>query len=582
MQHLFLSIFQFFKNRKIALFGSFFLWLCWFLLFALKVKYIEDVYAIIPKDNKTEKIAQVFESSKFADKLIVVVSLKDTNAISPAALVNYADLLASQLQKDAAGYIKNLRYKIDEAFTYSLFGTIQNHLPVFLTEADYKKIDTLLQPSELQKSLRRNSSILSIPASTPIKNIVLNDPTGISFIALKKLQQLQYDDNFTLFQNHFVTRDRKTLLLFISPVYPAGNTGKNQLLFKAIDHIVDSLGKTKSLANIQTQYFGGAVVSNDNASQLRKDMMVTQTITVLFLLFFLSLYFKKKRAPALILVPVIYGAAFALAAIYFIKGNISVIALGTGSIVLGIAVNYSLHVFNHFRHTRNIQDVIKELSFPLTIGSLTTILGFFSLQYAASDMLKDLGLFAGFSLIGAAFCSLIYLPHFIHFHPSEKVKATRLDKLSSFRFEKNKWLVVGILLMTVVLFQFSKKVGFEADMTSLNYMTAKTKAAEKKLNQISGASLKSVYIVAEASTLNGALRKSEYVQQTIDSLRVKGLINTSAGVTNLFISDSLQQKRIRQWQQYWTAEKSKPFWPHYIIRLRSMAIPQKVSTILKP
>jgi len=557
MQHLFLSIFQFFKKRKIALFGSFFLSLCLFLLFALKVKYIEDVYAIIPKDNKTEKIAQVFESSKFADKLIVMVSLKDTNAISPAALVNYADLLASQLQKDAAGYIKNLRYKIDEAFTYSLFGTIQNHLPVFLTEADYKKIDTLLQPSELQKSLRRNSSILSIPASTPIKNIVLNDPTGISFIALKKLQQLQYDDNFTLFQNHFVTRDRKTLLLFISPVYPAGNTGKNQLLFKAIDHIVDSLGKTKSLANIQTQYFGGAVVSNDNASQLRKDMMVTQTITVLFLLFFLSLYFKKKRAPALILVPVIYGAAFALAAIYFIKGNISVIALGTGSIVLGIAVNYSLHVFNHFRHTRNIQDVIKELSFPLTIGSLTTILGFFSLQYAASDMLKDLGLFAGFSLIGAAFCSLIYLPHFIHFHPSEKVKATRLDKLSSFRFEKNKWLVVGILLMTVVLFQFSKKVGFEADMTSLNYMTAKTKAAEKKLNQISGASLKSVYIVAEASTLNGALRKSEYVQQTIDSLRVKGLINTSAGVTNLFISDSLQQKRIRQWQQYWTAEKKQ-------------------------
>jgi len=95
MQHLFLSIFQFFKKRKIALFGSFFLSLCLFLLFALKVKYIEDVYAIIPKDNKTEKIAQVFESSKFADKLIVMVSLKDTNAISPAALVNYADLLVS-------------------------------------------------------------------------------------------------------------------------------------------------------------------------------------------------------------------------------------------------------------------------------------------------------------------------------------------------------------------------------------------------------------------------------------------------------------------------------------------------------
>ncbi|MCH5600072.1 MMPL family transporter [Niabella ginsengisoli] len=412
----------------------------------------------------------------------------------------------------------------------------------------------MLQPAELAKSLSRSSSILGIPSATPIKNIVLNDPSGISFLALKKLQQLQYEDNFTLFQNHFVTKDKKTLLLFVTPTFAAGNTGKNQNLFNAIENIADSLNTSHS--NTNTQYFGAAVVSQNNAAQLRKDTLFTQGITILFLILFFGFYFRKKRAPLLILVPVIYGAAFSLAAIYFIKGSISVIALGTGSIVLGIAVNYSLHVFNHHRHVSHIKNVIKDLSFPLTIGSITTILGFFSLQYAASDMLKDLGLFAGFSLIGAAFCSLVFLPHFISSGHHTNVQPSWLDKISSVRLETNKWLVVVIVLITIFLYPQAKKVGFEPDMMGLNYMSPKVKLAETKMNSISGAALKSIYAVTEGNELDDALKKSETLQTTIDNLKTKGFISTSSGVSNLFISDSLQQKRIERWNAYWTPEKN--------------------------
>src|SRR5690606_34989031 len=300
-------------------------------------------------------------------------------------------------------------------------------------------IDTLLQAPELTKSLARSSSILSIPGPAPIKNVVLNDPSGISFLALKKLQQLQYEDNFTLHNNHFVTRDKKTILLFITPAYPAGNTGGIKDFFSTQDRLTDSLSQSR-FGNIDTKYFGAAVVSQSNAAQLRPDTLLTQGITVLLIVLFLGFYFRNKRAPLLILVPVVYGASLALAAICFIKGSISVIALGTGSLVLGIAVNYSLHVINHYRHTGDLRKVIADLSFPLTIGSATTILGFFSLQYATSDMLKDLGLFGGFSLIGAALCSLIFLPHFITTHKYNATpRPTWLDKISSIRFEHNKW-----------------------------------------------------------------------------------------------------------------------------------------------
>lgn len=556
MQKFFLSIFNAFGRNKIAAYGIFSGSLLVFIFFALKVKFIEDVYAIVPKDEKTEKLTEIFSNSKFADKLVIMVSLKDSTAARPGELVKYADIFAGELQQKGKPFIKNIRYKIDEAFTYSLFESIQQHLPVFLTEADYARIDTLLQPAELARSMSRASSILGVPAANPIKNVVLNDPSGISFLALKKLQQLQYEDNFTLHDNHFVTKDKKTLLVFITPLFGAGNTGKNQQLFQLIDRTADSLRRGR-FADINTWYFGGAVVSQNNAAQLRKDTLLTQGITVAFLIVFLGIYFRKKRAPLLVLAPVVYGAAFSLAAVYFIKGSISVIALGTGSIVLGIAVNYSLHVFNHSRHHPDMKEVVRDLSFPLTIGSITTILGFLSLQYAASDMLKDLGLFAGFSLIGAAVCSLVFLPHFISPEKGAVPKASWLDRISSIRLESNKWLVAGIILVTIVLYPFAKKVGFEADMMQLNYMSPKLQKAEAKMNSIGGAALKSIYIVNEGANLGEALKKNETLQSHVAGLKAKGLISTSSGVTDLFMSDSLQQSRINRWEDYWTPVKKE-------------------------
>lgn len=562
MEKLFTAIYDFFNRSTIALYGTFVLTLLLFGFFASRIQFEEDISAIIPADKKTSKLTEVFQNSKFADKLVVMVSLRDTNKTVPDELVAYADQLATALQQHGDSSIKHIHYKVEDDFTMELFQTIQDHLPVFLSPADYRTIDSLQDTARIRAALEYDIRTLSSPAGFALKNIISNDPTGISFVALKKLQQLQYDDNFELYDNHIVTKNNKHLLLFITPAYPAANTGRNAVLLQQLDKTIDSLQQSGH-QQIDAAYFGAAAVSAGNAQQLRKDTLFTQGITVVFLILFIGLYFRKKRAPLLVLIPVAYGALFALAAIYFLKGSISVIALGTGSLVLGVAVNYSLHVFNHYRHTGDIRQVVKDLSFPLTIGGLTTIGGFFCLEFAKSDMLKDLGLFAGFSLIGAALSSLIFLPHFIGIGQSAKKAATHkeswIDKLALLKPEYNKWLIGLIFLLTIVFFFFYKKVQFEPDMTSLNYMSAKLKAAENRLNAISGYSLRSVYLVTEGATMEEALRHNEAVQDDIEALKGAGLVKTFSGVSTLFLSDSLQQQRIAAWNKYWTAARKTAF-----------------------
>ncbi len=157
------------------------------------------------------------------------------------------------------------------------------------------------------------------------------------------------------------------------------------------------------------------------------------------------------------MLPVLFGGIFSLAIVYFIKGHISVVAMGAGSIVLGIAVNYSLHIFNHHKHLPDMRDVIKDVASPMTIGSFTTIGGFFCLMLVPSPLLNDLGLFAAFSLVGATLFSLIFLPHWIV--GGNQAKRTEekhqhhhswIDKIAEYKPERNKYLVAGIFILTIV------------------------------------------------------------------------------------------------------------------------------------
>lgn len=557
METFFSAIYRFFAKRKALLFLCFFILLAAAGYFASRLKFEEDISKILPRDKQVEKLNEIFSQSKLMDKLVVMVSLKDTSIAEPDSLVSFSDELVAAAEQSLAPYLKKINYRVDDDVTLTMFNAVQDHLPVYLTAEDYKSIDSLVEPATLKNTLQNNLQTLTSPAGFALKNIIAKDPVGISFVALKKLQQLQYDENFELYDNCVLTRDHKTLLFFVTPAYPPDNTGQNAKLLTGLDSLIEQ-HTTVSQKPVSVQYFGATAVSAGNAEQLGKDTGLTQIITITFLVLFIGFYFKRFTAPLVIMVPVIFGALFALACIYFIKGSISVIAIGTGSVILGIAVNYSLHVFNHYRHTRDMKKVISDLAFPLTLGGVTTIGGFFCLSFAASDMLKDLGLFAGCSLIGAALASLIFLPHFISTKNKGEQNAsshTIIDRVAAWRPDYNKYLIAFIVVATIALAFFAGKVGFETDMNNMSYMSDKLKAAEAKLNSINQASLQSVYLVTEGKSMDAALQRSEQVAVQVEQLKQQGIIDKYSGVSTLILSDSLQEERLQTWQRYWTNEK---------------------------
>src|SRR4051812_42660383 len=100
MENIFISLYQFFEARRrlfwLLLAGSF----LFFGYFASRIRLEEDIAKILPKDKKIEKLNDVFQNSKFLDKLVVTISLKDTGLTAqPDSLVLFADAFVTALKE---------------------------------------------------------------------------------------------------------------------------------------------------------------------------------------------------------------------------------------------------------------------------------------------------------------------------------------------------------------------------------------------------------------------------------------------------------------------------------------------------
>jgi uncharacterized protein len=558
MEQPFLFIYKF-LSRSRGLFWSIFLVTIVLLTFlASRVTLEEDISKFFPNDRRVEKLNYIFENSRLSERIVVMVSVRDSSTVAlPDSLVLFAEELVDSISTNLSSHLRALDSKIDDSGMVDIFSTVLDNLPIYLTDADYSYIDSLSQPEKAKEVLMHNYRQLLSPGGVVLKNVIVNDPLGFSFPVLKRLQHLQVDENFELYDNFIVTKDHRHLLFFLEPVYPPNETRNNALFQSRLDDIIARAGKDRP--ELVASYFGGSVVAVGNARQLQKDTILTVSVMVILLLVALLGFFRKKRIPFLILVPVAIGALFALSVIAMVKGSLSILALAVGAVILGVAVDYSLHYLVHLKETRNSQEVIRQLARPLTIGSFTTVFAFLCLQFTNAAVLRDIGLFAALSLIGAAASSLIFLPQLIR--PDEVPAGTPrwIHRMSETSFEKNRWLVYAILLLTPVFLYFANKVGFNSDMGKLNFMTEKTQLANKRLETINKSSLSSVYVVTAFPSLEKTLRENERTFSILNSLKQRGEINKFSAVSGFLLSDSLQRIRIDKWNSFWTDARKRSY-----------------------
>lgn len=553
-------IYNFFQKRKF-IFILLVLSICGTLGFlASKIKLEEDITRFVPSDKNSQSINSILDNLKSKDKLIIHVSSKDAEQVDE--LVAVSDSIHEHLiQKLNSSDYLEITHTLSDDRKQQIFELFYQNLPLFLEEKDYSKIAQLIKKDSIEETVQRDYNTLLSPTGMVLGKYIQRDPLHFTPIVLKKLKGIQLDENFETHNNHIVTKDHRHVMLFITAAHLPNDTKGNAHLIQTVDSICKAISLKQS--TIKIEYFGACVVSAGNANQLRKDTIYTGIIAVVVIALLLGLYFKNPLVTIFILLPVGFGMTFALSFLFLFKGTVSAIAIGAGAIVLGIAINYSLHFFTHYKHIRDVKTVLKDLTFPMLIGCTTTVGAFLSLLFAKSEALHDFGLFAAFSLIGAMLFSIIVLPQLLKVSfKKEKIveshegdKRSFIDKITAYRFDKNKVIVISAFILTLVFTFFAGNVGFESDMNKMSFMTKETREAEKHLDEVNHFAARSVYVFSNGNSLNEALENNSAVSKQLEKLKQKGIIKKYASVSSLFISDNEKTERINRWNRFFTDAK---------------------------
>lgn len=560
MQTIFTRIYDFFEQHKgwyrLCLLGLFLL----VGLGATRIRFEQDISKMIPRDPSIEAMNGVLNKTKTGEQIIWTLSFKDTNFIHQDSLILLQQQLEDSLLQLPGGYIKDVISIVADDKEQQFSELALRYLPLLLEAADYKKIDRLISREQIKNTLHAERKMLLSPAGTVLKQWIARDPVGIVPLALQKLQSLQFDPGYELYKGYVFSKDGQRLTFFLDLKYPASATGANAQLFAQVDDFLESWAV--AYPQLHTSYFGGPAVAAANASQMRSDTLLTLSLTIVLLLALTFYVFRRKRAPLLLMVPVLFGALFGLSVVALVQGTVSIIAIGAGAIILGIAIDFSIHFLGHARHQSDMRENVRALAQPLTLGALTTIGAFFALRFASAPLLQDLGLFAATSLAGAALFTLIFLPHLLHaFNNGGKafkakpVANTFIDRLAGWKPEGNKWLLGLVLLVTLLLARFAGKVSFDGDLMHLNYLSPELKKAQEELNRHNAYALSAVYVVAQDKDWERVAEKLEQVQGKIVQLHQDGAVRKYSNPVTLLPSRVEQERRLARWRQYWDENK---------------------------
>ena len=433
--------------------------------------YKEDISDFLPLDREQQEAFTEQQQAVGARRIYVVITIVNCqlSTVNCQSAVERFCEMAEQLTAKSQEPIAIMQGD-DPEVVQEAMNTIYARMPYLLTAEDYARIDSMTEaPDFIVRQLENDKQMLMLPSGGMAALQIQHDPLNLFASVLARQKS---------------TNQANSAMLLIDSPFGASETEHNAALVAMLQQICDSV--SRQFPDVSVRLTGGPVIAVGNAQQIKKDSIISITFAVILILLLLWLVFRNARNLMLIAVSIGWGWLFAMGCLTLVHNDVSFIVIGISSVILGIAVNYPLHLIAHLSHTTDVRTALKEIRMPLVVGNVTTVGAFLALVPLQSVALRDLGLFSAFLLVGTIVFVLVWLPHMVQKGSaiSQKPSAIRLlERLGDVQLENKRWIVGTVVALTIVLGYFSFQTSFDADLRNINYMTDEQRQDMQRLEQ---------------------------------------------------------------------------------------------------
>jgi len=528
------------------------------------LRWQEDILSVLPDDDP--QIAQyrsLLKHFNLMDAVFVDVGLTDDSAQDDQKLINAADSIYSKMLR--SGHFKRLIYKWDFQDLNNTLNVMRKHRSELFTKKDSTYLADQMQPDSIYQSIANWKKELAESPAPFLVQQMLQDPLGFDRFLREKLAALQNMNNDVQIRDgRLFNEDQKHILLIAYPQQPTSDSYYSGQIVAFMDSLISQV---ETSAEVDIAYLSGHRFSVENASRIKRDIQVTVTISLIAISLLALLIYAQPFLMLLTLLPAIFGSVVSLGLMRWLVPEISAMVIGSGAMLIGLAVDYGIHFLFHIDQqvlTRNDTDrlsqLLQQLRRPLLLSGATTVTAFMTLKFSILPGYNQLGLFVSLGILTALGFVLFVLPRLLPGRRKSK-KREPIINLSVLFPPLFQWIrihhrtVVGLLLLlTVLMIPGLMNLQFEGDVQKLNAVSAEIQTDWDVINKSYGASMASTYLVVKGHSLEAALQKNDSLARSIKDLEDQGEVVAFNSLAAIFPSDQTRILNQQRWKKVFSSK----------------------------
>ena len=385
-------------------------------------------------DELAPRIVQARDSSQNASllkkidkiqKKIDKLKIKENEESKIAELQSEISKLRSQIDKQM---FQRVDYKTPVEF-------LRKHGLMLVKEEDLKNVkDTYMDPNLDGLLVNINDSMEKEYVGQE-ESISTREKEDGAFVFLDGIQNLVFTlqkvargekvsekavrtvaDRLLLGEPYFMSYDKTALILNAIPNFSIVDQHLLVYATDTVKEIVDEL--LKDYPDVEAGLTGTIAIERDENVYASKSLGYTTVIALVSILILLMLSFRMWIAPILAVSNLMLGLVWALGAALLAVGQLNLMTVMMAVILLGLGVDFSIHMISGFTEWRAAGDNIAkslEKTFlksgkGILTGGVTTAFAFFALIISRSRGLKEMGIVTGIGLLAILLVTFLFLP----------------------------------------------------------------------------------------------------------------------------------------------------------------------------
>ncbi len=396
-----------------------------------------------------------------------------------------------------------------------------------------------LHHAQLQQGLTDIRRQLATPGGALSPEMLLRDPTGAWADLLNR-----WISRHDLQREHGVwtTEDGERALLLLETDLEANDTEAQDRL---VTTIRDTFNQEVSNQELGLLLTGQAVFASESSRLIRAEIKRLSIGASLLVALILLMAFRSLTAVLLAGIPLLAGVLAGAALVTAIFGSLHGIALAFGIILIGVALDYPLHLIAHQRSGTNSWDTARRLSTTLRLGAASTAIAFGAMALADIPGLAQMGVFAAGGLLMALLTTHYLLPWFLQRQDANRLQPTRAPLPDAPP-------VLGPVLAATLIFGSGLVIAlntttlWQEDVTELNPVPEKLREADARLRADLGGHDLRYLVLVRGETVQEALEHSHSLADQMAALHREGVVQSTDHPALWLPPKSLQRERQEQ------------------------------------